>query len=179
LIAHPSLHDPRQRRRALVETLGGPTLLVIAYFVLPFDGDLWPLAVLVGILAAILLIPLTIRRAKRIQESDTPLLEAVHAVALAASLAIISFSISYYTLATTTTGQIPGIETKIDALYFTVVTLATVGYGDITPQGQGARALVTAQILLNITLIATSFRVLSRLALERSGPRHPGGAQDS
>lgn len=167
-MSHPSLHDPRQRRRALLESLGGPFLLVVAYFLLPLDGNLWPLAIVMGILAALMLVPLTVRRAKRIQTSETPLLEAVHAVALAASLAIISFSVSYYTLGTSTTDQIPAIDTKVDALYFTVVTLATVGYGDITPQGQAARALVTVQILLNITLIATSFRVLSRLAVERS-----------
>ncbi len=165
-LSHPSLRDPRQRRRALIETLGAPTLILVAYFVAPLDGELWPVAVLLGVLSALMLIPLTIRRARRIQVSDRPVLEAVSAVALAATFAITSFAISYYTLATTT-DQIPGIHTKIDALYFTVVTLATVGYGDITPQGQGARLLVTVQILLNVTLIATSFRLLSRLATQR------------
>jgi hypothetical protein len=32
---------------------------------------------------------------------------------------------------------------------------------------------VTVQILLNVTLIATSFRVLSRLASEREAERRP------
>jgi hypothetical protein len=147
-----------------------PIVLVAVYFLVPFDGELWPLAVLVGFVSAVLLIPLTVHRAQRIRVSDRPMLEGIAALALAATLAVISFSVTYYTLGTET-DQIPGIETKIDALYFTVVTLATVGFGDITPVGQAARALVTLQILLNVTLIATSFRLLSRLASERQAER--------
>jgi voltage-gated potassium channel Kch len=166
------LRDPRQRRRALIEVFGTPSTLVVLYFVVPLDGALWPLAVVLGFVAVGLLVPLTVRRARRIRVSDRPVLEAAGALGLTATLVLISFAVSYYTLATTT-DQIPGIATKIDALYFTVVTLATVGYGDITPAGQGARALVTVQILLNVTLIATSFRVLSRLASEREAERRP------
>jgi voltage-gated potassium channel Kch len=164
------LRDPRQRRRAVVEAFGPPLVLVALYFVMPLDGDLWPLALALGLIAAGVLVPLTVRRARRIRVSDRPVLEAIEALALTATLVVISFATSYYTLGTTT-DQLPGIETKIDALYFTVVTLATVGYGDITPTGQGARALVTVQILLNVTLIATSFRLLSRLAGQREAER--------
>jgi len=40
-----------------------------------------------------------------------------------------------------THGQMSGLETKTDAIYFTVTIVATVGFGDITATGQAARAL--------------------------------------
>ena len=42
-----------------------------------------------------------------------------------------------------------------------------MGYGDITPTGQGARALVSAQIMINLTLIGTVVRLLGRAASDR------------
>ena len=41
--------------------------------------------------------------------------------------------------------QIPGLETRLDSIYFTVTTLSTVGFGDIAAHSQGARAVVTVQ----------------------------------
>ena len=53
---------------------------------------------------------------------------------------ILTFAGTYVVLADHP-GQMEGIETKIDALYFTVTTLATVGFGDIHPVGQVARVV--------------------------------------
>ena len=61
-------------------------------------------------------------------------------------------------------GQFRGLETKIDAVYFTVVTIGTVGYGDITPIGQGARVAVTLQILFTLTVVGAAIRIIGGLA---------------
>jgi voltage-gated potassium channel Kch len=54
----------------------------------------------------------------------------------------------------------------VDATYFTVVTAATVGYGDIIPVSPGARLVVTSQILM--TFLHALF-VLSTAAAIASG----------
>ena len=41
----------------------------------------------------------------------------------------------------------------LDALYFTLATQTTVGYGDITPKSQKLRGIVIIQIILLISFI--------------------------
>ncbi|MFG3256542.1 potassium channel family protein [Streptomyces sp. NPDC048172] len=60
-------------------------------------------------------------------------------------LASLIFAAAYYTLARQP-GGFDGLTTRLDALYFTIVTLATVGYGDITPKSQAARFVTLLQI---------------------------------
>lgn len=66
------------------------------------------------------------------------------------------FAAIYFALATASTSQMSGIATKTDALYFSVTTLATVGYGDIHPVGQAARGLATVQMLFDMMFVATA-----------------------
>jgi hypothetical protein len=49
------------------------------------------------------------------------------------------------------------IRDFFDMSYFTTVTLATVGYGDITPKSRTARFFVMTQILLGLFMISILF----------------------
>ncbi len=49
-------------------------------------------------------------------------------------------------------GHNPQIGNYADALYFTVTTLTTTGFGDITLQGTGGRLLAVAVMIVGITL---------------------------
>ncbi|MFZ4584933.1 MAG: potassium channel family protein [Acidimicrobiia bacterium] len=73
---------------------------------------------------------------------------------LAILITAVLFASLYFALASYP-GQIEGIQTKIDALYFSVTTLATVGYGDIHPAGQVTRVVATFQMLFDLVFIAT------------------------
>ena len=44
---------------------------------------------------------------------------------------------------------------RLDALYFSMTTMSTVGYGDIHAQGQLARLLVTVQLVFNLVFVAS------------------------
>ncbi len=50
----------------------------------------------------------------------------------------------------------PPIKSWTNTLYFVVVTLSTVGYGDITPRTDDAKLFVVSLIILGITVFATS-----------------------
>ncbi|HUA24610.1 MAG TPA: ion channel [Steroidobacteraceae bacterium] len=50
----------------------------------------------------------------------------------------------------------PRITNFVDAIYFTVVTMATVGYGDITPRTSDARIFTISLIVLGLAVFATA-----------------------
>jgi voltage-gated potassium channel len=49
--------------------------------------------------------------------------------------------------------EIKGARTFTDHLYFSTVTLASVGYGDMVPQTQRAKLFVAAYIIFTFTLM--------------------------
>lgn len=53
-------------------------------------------------------------------------------------------------------GFAPPIVTLPQATYFTVVTMSTVGYGDISPKSDDARLFVISLIILGLSVFATS-----------------------
>ena len=56
----------------------------------------------------------------------------------------------------------PHINTYIDALYFTVATLTTTGYGDVTAAGPWGKILSVVAMLIGITLFLQLTRTIFR-----------------
>lgn len=50
----------------------------------------------------------------------------------------------------------PHIDDAVTAFYFSIVSMSTVGYGDITPQTGASRLFTASIIILGITVFATS-----------------------
>jgi len=64
-------------------------------------------------------------------------------------------------------------------VYFAVVVLSTVGFADIIPVSELARIMVTAQIVLQITLLVLVVRVISGTARARHEVQVRGGSHDT
>jgi voltage-gated potassium channel len=141
----------------------GATLL---YALLPLRGDRWWLAAIAGVVAIGAVVPFTIRRAQAIATAQRPMVVAAEAVFLLLVLVVYGFSAVYLTL-DRRAGEFDGLNTRVDAVYFTVTTLSTVGFGDINATGQTARMLVTIQVLFDLTLLAFAVRVLGVAAQYR------------
>jgi len=60
-------------------------------------------------------------------------------------------------------GELTGMKTFLDAVYFTMTTLLTIGFGDIAAEGQLARGLVLTQMLFTILVLSASVRLLTSL----------------
>lgn len=72
----------------------------------------------------------------------------------------------------------PTVITFPDALYFSLVTQATVGYGDLTPHDDGVRLLASAQVVLGQVLLLFGFAEIMRTRRVTSDerPSRPGRA---
>lgn len=56
--------------------------------------------------------------------------------------------------------SVGGDQRPIDfalALYFSIVTLSTIGYGDITPMTNTARLIVMGEIIVGVVLMLLAF----------------------
>lgn len=79
------------------------------------------------------------------------------------------FALSCFAVAGMDGRQFANLHTRTDALYFTVATMATVGYGDVYAAGQVARALVTVQMGFDLVIIAALVGAYRQSFTRRSG----------
>ena len=56
--------------------------------------------------------------------------------------------------------------TWVDALYFSMATMSTVGYGDLAPGSSGSRAFTVVFIIVGVAVVFTSIGSLMNLATE-------------
>jgi hypothetical protein len=84
------------------------------------------------------------------------------ALAMLLILLVVAFSAAFFLLHRASPDQLVGIETRTDALYFTLSTMTTVGYGDVHAEGQLARGLVCAVIVFNVVVVASLVRAQTR-----------------
>ncbi|MFI8454167.1 ion channel [Kitasatospora sp. NPDC085464] len=138
------------------------TLLMVGYFTLPLGwlGDRHPVVSWTAFTCALAgLTWLMLAKIIGVMQGTAkrPVVWLVFLIGLTATI----FSATYYAMGANKS-EFAGLETRLDALYFTVVTMSTVGYGDITPAGQSARLVVILQILYNFVILAAAAGTASR-----------------
>ncbi len=82
--------------------------------------------------------------------------EDIHTLVMLLPLAAVLFALGFYVLAEHSPAQFDGLQTRTDALYFTLSTVTTVGFGDITAHGQLARVLVMFQLIFNAIFVGAA-----------------------
>ena len=92
---------------------------------------------------------------------------ALTLVVMTALLLVLVFAMIYCAIYTADPTSFSEPMSNSTSVYFTVTTLATVGYGDVHAVTQSARWVVTIQMILNLTLVVALGRVL--LAAARAG----------
>jgi voltage-gated potassium channel len=141
----------------LLRALATAVVLVALYYLLPLDHiTSVPLALAGGLLILLAVIAWQLRAIVRAKE---PAVRAVVALASTVPLFLLLFASAYVVMARASPANFSTHQlTRTDALYFTVTTFSTVGYGDITAASQSARLVVTAQMILDLLVLGLGIR---------------------
>jgi hypothetical protein len=152
-----------ERRRliavALLRSLATAVVLVALYYLLPLDRiPSIPLAWLLAI-GLVVLLAVSSWQVRSIISAKHPAVRAIGALATTVPLFLLLFAATYFLMAKTSPASFSDHLTRTDALYFTVTTFSTVGFGDITAVSESARLVVTAQMILDLLLLGLGIRV--------------------
>jgi hypothetical protein len=156
---------PRAKRRkllavALIRALITAAVLVTLYYVLPLNnvGDAGSIVVLTaGLIGVGVIVAWEVHA---IVSADYPVIQGIEALALTVPLFLLLFSTFYFEIAHADPSSFSQHLTRTDALYFTVTTFSTVGYGDITAKSEGTRLVVIFQMLADLAVLGFGVRVL-------------------
>ncbi|CAM3183664.1 potassium channel family protein [Prescottella defluvii] len=173
-------HERRRLlRRALLPPIGTVVVLTVAYFVLPMDhlSNAGTVAILVG--GVMFVVVLCIWQVRQILRSTVPALRSASALMVTLPVYLLGSSVASFLLSQMNPESFTEPLTRIDALYFTLTVFATVGFGDIAAVEQTARAVVTAQIVGNLVMLAVGVRLLTEAVRWSRARRGSGGGADA
>jgi peptidoglycan biosynthesis protein MviN/MurJ (putative lipid II flippase) len=143
---------------------------IVLYAVLPVPGTSGIVALLellAGLIAVCVVLALQIRA---IVQDEHPGLRAAQALVTATAVLLAAFAFTYLSVSKAEPASFSEPLDRIGAMYFTVTVLGTVGFGDIAARSDGARLLVTGQILVDLVLLVGIGRALvfaARIGISR------------
>jgi voltage-gated potassium channel Kch len=146
-------------------------LLLVTYYQAPLDR---PLNIATGLLffAVLLLLAfIVVVQVRGILASARPMQRAIRMFAIGLPTFLVVFASTYCIIDAQQPDAFSEPLNRTDGLYFTVTTFATVGYGDITPDSELARVMVTIQMLVGLLVVGLVAKVVLRavrLAQERN-----------
>lgn len=166
----------RARRRLLLwtalRTALITTCLLAAYFAAPLNRPFTLVTALALVSALAALGTLVAWQARAIVRSPSPRLRTVESFATSVPLFLVAFAASYCLMENGAPGAFSEPLSHIDALYFTMTVFSSVGFGDIVPRSQAARALTTVQMLGDLIIVGFAAKIL--LEAMRRGVKRRG-----
>lgn len=168
--------DSRERRRLIVRSalriLAATMGLLVLYALIPIPGTSGAGA-LVGLIAGlVVVVGLVGWQIRAIAGAANPVLRAVEVVTLALPLLTVVFAFTYLSISRADPAAFSEHLNRVDAVYYAVSMISTVGFGDIAAESAAARILVTVQMAFDLALIAGVVRLVvlaTRIGLQRRG----------
>ena len=146
--------------RSGLRILGIALGMLLLYAVVPVPGTSGAAALLGMAAGLVLFLVLVGWQLHTIVRAEHPVLRAAEVVVFALPMLVVIFAFTFLTISHADPRSFSEPLGRVDAMYFTVSTVATVGFGDITPTSAGARTVVTFQMLFDLALLAGLVRLL-------------------
>ncbi len=169
MTSHPLVElDRRERRTEIIATIVDATLactvLLGIFYVIPFN-DLTSLQALLRLVAGIAAFAVVlVWQLRQVARATFPVLRAVDALAVTIPLFLVAFAAVYLSLSLGSPGHFSEPLDHTGALYLAITVFSTVGFGDITPESDLARIVVSIQMLLDLVVIGVVVRLLATAA---------------
>ena len=148
-------------------------VVLLFYSAIPIGGfnDANPAAawIRLGFVMLVFLTALALQL-RMIIAAEVPQIRAAEAVVETVLMFLCLFALLYTSMSVTDPSAFTEPLSRLDALYFTTVTFATVGFGDITPVSQLARAVVTVQMIVGLGALV----LVAKVAFFAAGRRLSG-----
>ena len=159
-----------------LRAVGTAVALVAIYYLLPLDHTSTWIAATTLVLGLVALIALLIFQVRSIITSPFPGLRALEALATSLPLFLLLFSSTYLVMAAASISNFGEKLTHTDALYFTVTTFTTTGFGDIAAKSEVTRLLVTGQMVVDLVILGIGAKVILG-AVTRGRQHHSAGTE--
>ncbi|KRC35927.1 hypothetical protein ASE15_10690 [Oerskovia sp. Root22] len=135
-------------------------MLVALYYLVPLDRPSPSSLVVALVLCLLVLVTTMYWEVRAIVRARFPGIRATQALATTVPLFLLVFAATYFMIAFQDPTTFSEPLTRSDALYFTITTFATVGFGDISPRSEPVRVLVAAQVLLDLVILGLGIQVI-------------------
>jgi len=156
--------DRRRTRRRVMRSIARTVVVTVAmvafYVTAPLDqrpAGAVAVRLLLELIALVLVLVWQIRSVGR---SPHPVLRGVEALVVSVPLLVLTFAATYIVVDHNSPGSFTEALSRLDAAYFAVTVLATVGFGDIAPVTEVARSLVMSQMLVDLAFVGLVAKVL-------------------
>ena len=156
--------DRRRTRRRVMRSIARTVVvtgaMVAFYVTAPLDqrpAGAIAVRLVVELIALVLVLVWQIRSVGR---SPHPVLRGVEALVVSVPLLVLTFAATYIVVDHNSPGSFTEALSRLDAAYFAVTVLATVGFGDIAPVTEVARSLVMSQMLVDLAFVGLVAKVL-------------------
>ena len=162
---------PQLRRRLIAKTALVCTalvaLVVALYYFVPWDSsELVEIVVRLGISLVIVVVG-TVVSIQFVLKAQYPMLRVFEVLAVVIAVVLASFASAYAFLSHIDDGAFTEMLSRTDALYFSVTTSTTVGFGDISASSETARIVVMLHMITNVVVVGVAARSLMYAARKR------------
>lgn len=165
--------------RSITQIVVAVGVLLAAYLFVPIQPDSAAVSAVTwaALLALVAVVFVFMHQTRRITRSEYPLLAGAEALIILLAIFLIGFAFVYLVMSTSAPDTFSEPLNRTGALYFAITVLSTVGFGDITPKSDPSRWLVSAQMLIDIGLIAGALRLIFGIA--RKAEERRRGSSDA
>lgn len=157
-------------RTAMIATVT-VAAIVTMYYVAPWEGGRSDAVVVRLVVTVIVLVAVSAVSIPAITRAPYPTLRAVQLLAVIVVLAIASFATIYLLLSGKDASAFSEPLSRTDALYFSLTTATTIGYGDIHAATEPARIAVMFQMVTNVVVVGVAARVILHVARRQADER--------